>query len=150
MPNKAYAFIHDGTDLLLGSGGGRGKPLKTRTGNHLPGGTVDPGNSPAQQLMVELPQEMGITLAVPPQAKSFVIAKAAFTITFFVIAVPSVQALIQSAGKPTGNKPFDQPFANVRTEKIAVAKATANFFNAMDETDWFGEGMVEAVKQKLL
>lgn len=148
MPKrKTYAIIHDGTHVLVGRGGNSGQNPQPRNGSHFPGGTVDPGRTSAQQLVLEIAQETGLQ-NIPAPGTPFQ-TQALPNIDFFVLRVPSVANLAGTFVRPNVVNVHDEPFAQVVAVTITSA-LQQGFFNPTDWTDWFGAGLQHAQSNNLL
>ncbi len=149
MPPKTYAIVHDGNNLLVGTGGKSGGNRAPRRGNHLPGGTIDAGEEPLSAIVREIEEETGFTDITSDQTCKTFTVPAVKKVTFCVIRVLSVPDLAVTFKRPEVVSDHDEPFEKVRSVSISDA-CQRDFFNADDCTDWFRDALSFAVKEGLL
>jgi len=159
MP-KVYAIIHDGTKVLVGSGGNSGDPPTLRGGYHLPGGTYNPNSkiisekNPKNAAERELKEETGIqTIGVTAFTKAFnlkcqIPGGGEEEVMFVVAKVKSVDALSQNFQRPAVTNVHDEPFTSLIALLISD-RNNANF-SAAHRTEWFKAGLTYAYQNDFL
>jgi ADP-ribose pyrophosphatase YjhB (NUDIX family) len=143
MPKpKAYVIIHDGKNIAVFRGGTSGFSKEPRTGNHLPGGTMNYGETHLKTVQREMHEETGLDkniithpTAMPPQI---------LNVFFVVQRVGDVAELLApfQTGRPPGDG-TDAPFTDATAVPIAECMAHG-FFQKSDLTEWFGAGIEQA------
>lgn len=108
---KVYVIVRDDKSLLVGIGGRSGKKKFVRRGYHLPGGTIDEGESVLAAALRELLEEMGVTgddVAVTAEVR--VAAIATEDVSVVVVRTSSVDSLVAKFKRPPIVNEHDEPF----------------------------------------
>lgn len=142
MPDKAYIILHDKNNLLIGKGGKSGKNKKERQGFHLPGGTIDANESATTTVIRELKEETGIRLGFHDQPYEFEMSLDGYNVTFVVISVSALSALIGKRKYQETKNKYDEPFRNVESVKLDSCWMNAEF--QYQENIWFSKGLFKA------
>jgi 8-oxo-dGTP pyrophosphatase MutT (NUDIX family) len=164
---KVYGIIHDGSKVLVGTGGQSGNPARLRQGYHFVGGTreKDPTkagiskNPPLEHLqntvIREAREEAGITL--PDNTPWDQVTAANFKgtgvpakVAFITMKVASVDALVGAFQRPAVLNRNDEPFQAIQAVVILAALIDQTNFSTAYNTSWFGEALKVADKQGLL
>ena len=144
IPKKAYVIVHDGANVLIGTGGRSGRKRAKRGGYHLPGGTIDLKADANYQTAAlrELQEETGIDAAVP-KIEGVVDSPGAPDVVFVVARVADVNALVQGFARPVVKHQYDEPFEALLALPVDKCWENANF-DAKFWTDWFKHGLFAA------
>ena len=141
---KAYVIVTDGKNILVGTGGKSGKKKSKRKGFHLPGGTVDEDEDSRETVERELLEEMGIEMkSIKKEEK--IEECSTNNAKFFIVKCTNLDELAKNFKRPDVTNEYDEPFEGVEVKTI-----DGSIFNQEDWTDWFGEGVEQAKKEKLL
>jgi 8-oxo-dGTP pyrophosphatase MutT (NUDIX family) len=147
--SKVYAIIRGNGDILVGSGGRSGRRRRMRTGYHLPGGTIDPGEQPLYAAIREVREETGITLSPQDGITSFQLLLNDQEVHFVVFEVASVSDEINSRIIPPIINRYDEPFSALHSLGFGECINNRNFSSA-HHTDWFARGLLYAYQNKML
>lgn len=145
---KIYVIITDGQHVLVGRGGRSGRRPAARQGLHLPGGTIDDGEPPRVAAVREVREEMGFTVDPDDITHTFGTNQTP-GVTFVVIHVDSVAALVASHIRPAVTNAHDEPFEHVVALAVDQCWTNAGFSDAF-YTDWFAIGLRAASDQNAL
>ncbi|MBL4940593.1 MAG: NUDIX hydrolase [Colwellia sp.] len=140
---KAYIIVHDGADVLIGVGGRSGKKRNIRGGYHLPGGTINYGETPEAAAIREFSEETGLDAQQLVIERNNITANDAPGVTFIVARVQSVDDLVASFIRPAVNNAYDEPFEGVISLRSEDSWDNDNF-SAQYYTDWFLYGLYAA------
>ena len=147
---KSYIIVHDGARVLIGMGGRCGPNRNLRSGFHLPGGTIDKADIDARGAALrELEEEAGIRLPWSYVTTSFAHPTRP-DITFVVAKVGDVSGYVDDHDRPDITNPNDEPFKAWYAIEISECVNDTKNFVAFSGTDWFGEGIREAVARGFL
>ncbi len=141
---KVYIIVHDGTNVMVGTGGKSGKHRQVRQGYHLPGGTQNPNETPFAAARRELEEETGVIIPTTT-AHIPVTTSAVSDVTFIVVKVASVANLCSNFKRPaiTDLNMNDEPFAGL-TSILSNDSWLDTNFSAKYLTDWFAAGLAAA------
>jgi 8-oxo-dGTP pyrophosphatase MutT (NUDIX family) len=161
---KAYIIIHDGKNVLVGTGGRSGNPPKQREGYHLPGGTVlplpdpptdkppgwielgkkQPGRdvSPSDTVERELEEETGIKLGPQNMVGGMFKLKGDDDVTILMAKVPDVKAYVDKFQQPTITNQHDEPFDSLVA--LPIGEWGDPNFSTKYSTNWFGTAIYTA------
>ena len=143
---KAYIIIHDGTNVLVGTGGKSGRKKNTRRGYHLPGGTVEGLDDKGAVAAVkrEFGEETNISAEQITIKGSVQSPEIEGTDILFVVAtVESVDNLVAGFDRPDVLNQYDEPFEGLVSMPIEDCWENDNFSDNY-WTDWFGLGLKAA------
>tara|TARA_R110001583_G_scaffold192509_1_gene359066 strand:- start:77 stop:526 length:450 start_codon:yes stop_codon:yes gene_type:complete len=140
---KAYIIVHDGADVLVGIGGRSGGDRNVRSGYHLPGGTINPAETPEATAIRELSEETGIEPQQLVVESNNITANNAPGVTFIVARVISVDNLVANFIRPAVNNIYDEPFERLLSLRSEDSWDNDNF-SAQYYTNWFMYGLYAA------
>lgn len=143
---KAYIIVHDEADVLIGIGGRSGRSRAVRGGYHLPGGTIDHGESAEQAAIRELTEETGIAAQHVVVQNNNITTTSTPGVTFVVAKVVgggSVDNLVAHFQRPNIINQYDEPFTSVISLRSEDSWEN-EYFNARYYTDWFMHGLYAA------
>lgn len=147
--SKVYAIIRGNGDILVGSGGRSGRKRAIRTGLHLPGGTIDQGESVITAALREIKEETGINLLEQDVISSFALTLNNQNVNFVVFEVFSVEDTIKKRTIPNNTNPYDEPFAQLGSLPFKQCINNSNF-SSKHNTDWFASGLNYAYQHNML
>lgn len=140
---KVYVIIHDGTNLLVGTGGNSFSEPTGRSGYHLPGGRKNSGETNMQTATRETKEETGIDLDPSDFNGSEITPTNTGGADFLIAKVSDVKALVSNFRRPKIKNANDEPFAGLLAIPLHDCWSLIEL-NINGKTDYFGKGLQAA------